>query len=68
MFQSINGVFFKAGILKYGDNVTIQEPKHQWLLSRILYDNFFYQEPVGSAFPVERAEDDDNAPLSELLH
>lgn len=58
----------RAGILRYGDGVPMLEPRHQWLLGKILLDDFFNREPVGGALPAERANDDENAPFSKLLH
>lgn len=36
--------------------------------AKILLDSIFDREPVGSSSPFERDEEDDNAPLAELMH
>lgn len=46
----------------------MSEPRHQWLLRRILLDDFLNKEPVGSASPTKRADDDENASVFKLLH
>lgn len=44
------------------------ESRDKWLLSKILEDNFFDREPVSDAHSFKRAEDNDEAFLSQLLH
>lgn len=44
------------------------ESRDKWLLSKVLQDSFFDMEPMDGASLSERADEDDNTPLSQLLH
>lgn len=57
------------GVLRHGgDMVPVPDLRDRWLLSKITQDNFFGREPVSGPLPAERADEDDNAHLSQLLH
>lgn len=48
--------------------VPMPELRDRWLLIKILLDSFFDREPVGGGELAVRANKDDDAPLSQLLH
>lgn len=58
----------RARALKHDDEAPVLESRDQWLLSRILLDSFSVRELVSRALPTERAEGNDDTPLSEFLH
>lgn len=58
----------RTGILKYDDEVPLLELRDQRLPSMIVLNSFFDRDLMSGASPVDKAEADDNAPLSEFLH
>lgn len=59
----------RARVLRHGDDlVFIPVSRDRWLLRKILQDDFFDKVLVSAASLFERANEDDNAPLSQLLH
>lgn len=59
----------RAGVLKHSDHmVPMSESTDKWLLSKILQDKYFGREPMDGASPSERADKDDNNPLSQMMH
>lgn len=59
----------RIGVLKHGDYLVPKtEPSDNFLLSKILQDSFFDRASRSGASPPKRANKDDNAPLSQLLH
>lgn len=55
--------------MRYGDDmVPMPELRDMWLLSNILLDSFFDKELVSGGEPAKEANEDDDSPLSQLMH
>lgn len=59
----------RARVLKHSDDLDpISESRDKLLLSKVLRDSSFDREPISDGEPSERANEDDVAPLFQLLH
>lgn len=56
------------GLVISNDMVPMLESRDRWRFSNIILGGFFYRESVSGREPVERGNEEDDAPLSQLLH